>query len=570
VNAAAAVYAEAVQRAPDDIDALLGYARVLDALGRGTDALETAERALTLNPDAAAAHLIRGAALRRLKRLDEATGELRAALRLQPNYVEAYDQLASTCNLDDRPDEAIECCTSGLELDSTSASLHSSMATALHAQGRGAEAIEYFRKVLVLFPDDSAAHSRLLYSLNFVDGYAPADLFQEHLEWARRNAEPLTEIAAPYDNDATPDRKLKVGYVSPHFYQHAVNLFVEPILLAHDHRNFEIFCYASVARPDAVTARLGASVDHWRDVSAKTDERLAALVRADKIDILVDLCGHMGRPRLLAFARRPAPIQVTYIGYQNTTGMSAMDYRLTDLRADPPGRTDAYYTECLVRLPRSFFCYQPTESPDVSPLPALESGRVTFGSLNNQMKVTPRVIDTWLEVLKRVADSRLLVLACPEGYARRRFRELAEQKGIDASRIEFRARCSRGEYLRLAQQMDIALDPFPFNGHTTTCDAIWMGVPVVMLEGETYASRFGGCVLAPVGLEHLIARSADQYVDLAAGLAGDLRGLAQLRGQLRSRMARSALLDFAGFTRNLEEAYRRMWIDWCGNGVGEA
>jgi protein O-GlcNAc transferase len=273
--------------------------------------------------------------------------------------------------------------------------LHECKAIALQFQGRPDEAIASYRRAIELQPDNSTWHSNLLYVLNFLPGYDAATMLAEHLAWAQRHAEPLTRRAAPHANDPHPDRRLRVGYVSPHFCQHAVNFFTEPMLLAHDHQHFEIVCYSSVATPDAITARIKSSVDQWRDVGPETDERLAEIVRDDQIDILVDLTGHIGNRRLLTFARKPAPIQVTYIGYQNTTGMSAMDYRLTDERSDPTGLTDPYYTEKLVRLPRSFFCYQPAvEAEPVSPLPALSAGYVTFGSLNDFTKVSPQALST--------------------------------------------------------------------------------------------------------------------------------------------------------------------------------
>jgi len=318
--------------------------------------------------------------------------------------------------------------------------------------------------------------------------------------------------------------------------------------------------------PDDVTKRIQAHCEHWREVAIQTDEELSELVRADRIDILVDLTGHVGGNRLRMFARKPAPVQVTYLGYQNTTGMSAMDYRLTDERADPPGQSDDFYTEKLVRLPRSFFCYRPPdEAPPVGPLPALASGRVTFGSFNSFAKVGPRVIDAWLEILGGVPDSRLLVLACRGSAVEGRLRTLARERGVDPARIELFDQRPVADYLQLVAEADIALDSFPFNGHTTMCDSIWMGVPVVMLEGQSYASRFGGSVLANVGLEDLIVPSADRYVRRAMELAGDPAGLARLRETLRSRMAASPLLDFAGFTRNLEQAYRTMWHAWRGS-----
>ncbi len=294
-----------------------------------------------------------------------------------------------------------------------------------------------------------------------------------------------------------------------------------------------------------------------------SDSQLAERVRDDRIDILVDLSGHMGANRLLAFARKPAPVQVTYIGYQNTTGMSAMDYRLTDERADPAGETDRFYTEQLVRLPRSFFCYKPTPAPDISALPASANGWVTFGSFNNYAKVSPAVVDAWLEILARVPESRLIVLGYSPGYLERHWHTLAERRGIAAERIELANRRSRADYLRLIARADVALDPFPCNGHTTTCDALWMGLPVVMLEGRMYAHRYGGTALAHVGLSGLIATSAEEYVEIAVRLAGDRLRLARLRQSLRQTFSDSALLDAAGFTRNLEAAYRQMWHAWC-------
>jgi protein O-GlcNAc transferase len=489
-------------------------------------------------------------------------------LRLEPTYGAAYHHLAVLYNELRQPDAALECALKGLELEPDSATLCDNLAFALHTQGRGEEALVWYRKAVALNPSESKCYSNLLYSLNYIPGIDAASLFAEHRAWAERHAQPLTALAPPHANDPAPDRRLRIGYVSAHFCRHAVNHFTQPMLSSHDHRRFEIFCYSDVLGGDDVTARLKAAADQWRDVAHKTDEQLAQMVREDRIDILVDLAGHIGGNRLLVFARKPAPVQVTYIGYQNTTGMSAMDYRLTDERADPPGTTDAFYTEQLIRLPRSFFCYQPPdEAPPITPLPARQAGRVTFGSFNSFNKVTPQAITAWLRILRRVPRSELLVLASRGGYVERKFQEIAPKHAVDPQRVKVCGRRSKGEYLKLIQQVDIALDPFPFVGHTTTCDSIWMGVPVVMLEGQTYASRFGGSVLVNVGLEDLIATTVDQYVDLAVRLAKDLDRLDKLRAELRPRMADSPLLDFKGFTRNVEQAYRQMWLKWCTRGV---
>jgi predicted O-linked N-acetylglucosamine transferase (SPINDLY family) len=560
---AVTAYHALLKQRPHDVEALLAFAQLLQGCDCFSESLEYLDRALVLVPNLAILHFTRAKALERLRRLSEAVLELHHTLRCQPNHPGAYANLAAIYLLDGQPDEAVRLCETGLAAGAISPALFDNLSLALHNQARNAEAVEYSRKLVQLDPHNAAAHSQLLYELNFLPNQDPRQLFEEHLAWARRHAESLTAEAAPHANDRVTERRLRIGYVSPFFRQHAVNYFVEPILLAHDYEQVEVFCYSDGTTPDATTARLRSVVDVWRDVASQTDEQLARIVREDQIDILVDLSGHMGRHRLLAFARRPAPVQVTYIGYQNTTGMSAMDYRLTDERADPIGKTDAVYTERLVRLPRAFYCYLPTPAPEVSTLPALENGWITFGSFNNTIKLAPDVFATWLELLARVPKSRLLVLAYEGGYLERHLHEIGRSRGIDPNRIELANRRPREDYLRLIQRADIALDAFPGNGHTTTCDALWMGVPVVMLEGDTYLSRYGAPALVTVGLERLIARTTAEYIEAAARLASDLATLAELRLTLRTRLADSILCDGAGFTRNLEAAYRQMWRSWC-------
>jgi protein O-GlcNAc transferase len=563
-TAAAEQFRRAVDGDPRHAKALVNLGKLLEDEGLLDEALAHYDRALESDPRYAKAHLYRADAYRLLRRTSEAISGYRAAIDLQPHNPEAYNQLGVLFNDLDRPDEAIEACHKGLDQEPGLAAFYNTLGTALAQQGRMDEGVAAGRKAVSLQPGSRGAFSNLIYGLNRVPQYDPATLFEEHLEWARRHAEPLTALAETNDNDPTPNRRLRVGYVSPYFRNHAVNFFSEPLIVSHDSAEFEIFCYSDVRVPVNATERLQAAVDHWRDCSHMSDKQLAETVRADAIDVLVDLTGHIAGSRLLAFARKPAPVQVTYLGYQNTTGMSAMDYRLTDTLADPPGTTDKFYTEKLVRLPRAFFCYRPSDkAPPPSPLPAIAKGHVTFGSFNNFNKLTPQAIGAWLQILDRVPDSRLLLLSSTSDYVARRLENLARAHGLDPARIELVHKRPLRDYYALVQQADIALDPFPFNGHTTTCDAIWLGVPVVMLQGRMYASRFGGSVLANVGLDDLIARSVSEYVDKAVELAGDLDRLAELRAQLRPRMAASPLLDFQGFARNVEAAYRQMWTDWC-------
>ena len=363
--------------------------------------------------------------------------------------------------------------------------------------------------------------------------------------------------------DGVPPRRLRLGYVSPDFVHHAVSYFFEPVLTARDPAAFEVFCYSDAPVADAVTQRLRAASDGWRDIAGLSDERVAELVRADRIDILVDLAGHTARNRLLVFARKPAPVQVTWLGYPNTTGLAAIDFRLTEAVSDPLGLTEAWHSEELVRLPGTFSCYAPPpESPPVNALPALAAGQVTFGCFNNLAKVTPPALALWARVLREVAGSRLFLkspgLADLETVAR--LREEFALHGIPADRLEFSgAELSVAAHLSLYHRVDVALDTFPYNGTTTTCEALWMGVPVVTLAGATHVSRVGASLLTHLGAPEWIGDAPEAYVARCRGLAADLPRLAVLRSGLRERMRGSPLCDAAGFTRGLEDALRAIW-----------
>jgi predicted O-linked N-acetylglucosamine transferase (SPINDLY family) len=592
------VYRRALGLFPGFAEVHNNLANALAQAGRADEAVECYRQALRAKPDYADAHANLGNALRELARLDEAVAayaraiELvpahaqalnnlgvvyktqgqndkavdcyQRAIRAQPGFAHAHTNLGNALQELGRLDEAIECYRTSLQLAPTDAETHNSLGVALQLRGQLAESIAEHRRAVELDPGNAARHSSLIYTLNRDPAMTPEALFAEHRAWAERHAEPLTRTAAPHANDRSPGRRLRIGYVSDHFRKHAVNYFVEPILAAHDHTQFEIYGYATSFLADDVTRRLQAHADTWRDVAGWSDERLAKLVRDDRIDILVDLAGHIGGNRLLMFARKPAPVQVTYLGYQNTTGMSAMDYRLTDAHADPPGTTEQWHTEELVRLPRTFFVYQPSPTaPPVSPLPAAANKFVTFGSFNNFSKVTPEVLAAWAEILRRVPDARLLVLAHVTPGLERYVRDAFERERIAGERIALARCCPHDAYLKLIAGVDIALDPFPFNGHTTTCDCLWQGVPVVSWAGTTYVSRFGSSALMNLGLEELVSGSRDAYVEIAAALAEDRSQLVHLRKELRGRMLRSPILDAQAFTRELEAAYRETWTRWC-------
>ena len=563
---AAASYRRALEIEPAAIVARHGLGTVLQKLGRTDEARACFELALAADPTHADSHLSLSYLYQLEGRYPKAIVHCEQALRLRPDSPEAYNNLCVAYAGQGQQDEAIAAARQAIAIKPQMAQAHGNLALSLQALGLLDEALAEHREAIEIDPQASGFHSNLLYTLNYHPAYDAQTLFAEHLNWAERHADPLTAASAQHINDRSPGRRLRVGYVSPHFCAHAVNFFTEPVLAAHDHQQFEIFCYSDVDQPDDTTAALRGHADAWREIYGRTNEDVAEMVRADKIDVLVDLTGHIsGGERMLLFARKPAPIQVTYIGYQNSTGMRAMDYRLTDAYSDPPGQTDALHTERLERLPTTFFCYQPsTYAPPESSPPAEANGYVTFGSVNAFTKITPQVLETWSEILRGVPNSRLVIRADMTPSLQARLRETFARQGIEAERLELVNRLPRPEYLKLIARLDVALDPFPFNGHTTTCDCLWQGVPVITLSGETYVSRFGGSALATLGLTELIAGTREEYVAAAVALGQDGRRLAGYRAGLREKMAASPLLDFAGFTRNLEAAYREMWQRWCG------
>jgi len=341
-----------------------------------------------------------------------------------------------------------------------------------------------------------------------------------------------------------------------------VGRFLAPLLAHHDHGPFEIFCYGDVQHADEMTGRLRSACDVWRDIRGGSDEQVAELIRQDRIDVLVDLSLHTGGNRLLVFARKPAPVQVTYLAYCGTSGLETMDYRLTDPYLDPPGMDESAYSEKSVRL-RTYWCYEPCIAEiEVGQPPALASGRVTFGCFNNYCKVSPGTWRAWRRLLQAVPGSGLVVY-CPFGSHRDRLAGELTAAGLDADRLTLVSAAPTAAYFEQYRRIDIALDPFPFCGGTTTCDALWMGVPVVTLAGATAVGRGGVSILSNVGFGELVAQSVEQYVEIAAALAGDPRRLAELRSGLRARMQRSPLMDAGRFAKDVESAYREMWRRWC-------
>jgi predicted O-linked N-acetylglucosamine transferase (SPINDLY family) len=563
LDEAASTYRKAVELAPGYRDALNNLGNTLRESGQLEAAIDVFRQALSHHPYDAEVLNNLGITLEEIGNLDEAERSFREAIRARPRFAQAFYNLGNTLQKKGNLDDTIAAFQEALGIDPEMVEAWVNLGNVLCESGRAAEAFEHYRRAVAIRPN-SRFGGTLIFALNFDPAITPQQLREEQERWNRQYAQPLRPLIRPHTNDRAPERRLKVGYVSPDLGNHPVGRFMAPLLSHHDHALFEIFCYSDTARFDVVSEKNRSCVDVWRQTVKLPDEWVADQVRQDAIDILVDLTMHSSANRLLAFARKPAPVQVTYLAYPGSTGLETMDYRLTDPYIDPAeARRDGNYPEESLRLPHTFWCYAtPPEACETGLLPAMDSGRLTFGCLNSFSKVSSVILDGWIRLLRQVPDSRL-ILHAREGSHRQRTRDRLGAAGVDPRRLEFVGFLPTTEYFRQYQRIDIALDTFPYAGGTTTCDALWMGLPVVTLAGQTAISRGGASILSTVGLESLVAQSADQYVRVAAQLAADLPALAALRDGMRARMRASPLMDAAGFARDVEAAYRQIWRRWC-------
>ena len=520
-------------------------------------------RALAADPELPEAHHNLGLTLMNAGAPDQARPHLERALALRPDSPAFHVSLAWMLLQLHQVASSTAHCRRAIALAPSLAAAHHHLGNALTEEGDRAGAIASYRRAVELDPTNHDAHSNLILVALTDPGHDDARLGAEARGWARLHAEPLRAHQRPHPgpSDRDPGRRLRVGYVSPDFRgHHPSRHFLMPLLRHHDRSLFDFYLYASVDRPDAVTDEYRAwAGDNFRDIRRMDDVSAAELVRRDRIDILVDLAVHGAGHRLRLFACRPAPIQMTWLGYAGTSGLDSIDYRLTDPFLDPPGTELGVYTERSLHLPETFWCYDALEADlPVRPLPALAAGFMTFGCLGSPRKVHPGVLSLWARVLVAVPRSRLLLVA--EEHARDSIRQAFEAGGIESGRIEFTGRVRRREYLELYERVDIGLDTFPFAGGTTTLDGIWMGVPTITLSGGTTLHRAGVSIAMNLGLPELVAGSPAQYVTAAMDLAGDLERLSTLRAQLRTRLEASPLGDAARFARHLEAAYRTVWV----------
>jgi predicted O-linked N-acetylglucosamine transferase (SPINDLY family) len=567
LDEALSCYQEAVNLNPTHAEAHYNWANALQRQNRVEEAIQHLRGALQHNPKFAQACNNLGNALTHQGNLVEAISYLEQAVRLDPTYAEAHNNLAIALALQDRHDEAIGCYRQALALKPDFAEAYNNLAGLLLGQGQLDEAIANFQLALHYQPNLTTAHNNLLFCLNHQPHADQDAVFEEHRRWGQLQEgkhSAKREVCGSYDGPRDdPERRLRIGYVSPDLRQHALLRYFEPVLAHHDPAQVEAFCYAEVPVPDAATARLQRLAHGWRSTCGLADDQVAEHIRNDRIDILVDLAGHTGNSRLSVFARKPAPVQVTWLGYLNTTGLTSVDYRLTDSVLDPPGQP-IRDTEELIRLPRGMCCFlPPNDAPDIADLPALDRGSLTFGSLHNVFKINADVFDLWARVLQSVPDARLLMFRDNlTTTAQQHIRQQFANRGIAAERLDLRRGSSAPGYLKVCAEIDVNLDVFPWSGGVTTCESLWMGVPVLTLCGDRPASRNSASILARAGLNDWVAQSAEEYVALAARLPRELDRLAQLRFDLRDRM-RTTLCDAGTFTRELEKAYRAMWRRWC-------
>jgi predicted O-linked N-acetylglucosamine transferase (SPINDLY family) len=513
LDPAIVAYRQVIRLKPDYAEAYNNLGNALLDKGQPDEAIAAYQQTIRLKPDYAEAHNNLGNAFKRIGQHDHAVTSLRQAIYLNPNYPEAHYNLGNALKDNGQLGEAIASYRQAIRLRPDLVEAYCNLGGALQDTGEINECIRSFREVIRLKPDFAEVHSNLVLALNYQTGRDAGEILAEHQAWSDRHARPLLNEIPPHANERSPERRLRVGYVSADLWRHSVAHFFIPLLENHDRQPVEIFCYASVARPDEVTERIKRSCDVWRNILAVSDESAAKMVRSDAIDILVDLSGHTAGNRLRIFARKPAPIQVTYLGYANTTGMSAIDYRLTDALTDPFAMTDHLNAEKLWRLPTCAWCYHPPEdSPDIQPR---GNGPITFGCFNAFAKINSMLVEIWAELLHRLPESHLLLKSAGAGEPAARQRIIAQfaKHGIASARIELLGR------------------------------------------------------ITTAGLPNLIAQTPQEYVSIASELAANPSALEAFRTNLRSQVMSSPLVDGRRFTTEVESAYRQMWRNWCKIGT---
>jgi predicted O-linked N-acetylglucosamine transferase (SPINDLY family) len=567
LDKAAASYLQAVSLWPAYADAHTNLGIVLDMLGNTQRAIHHYHIALGLKPASAETHNNLGSAYTRLNMSHEAIKCYRQSIAIKSGDPEPHRNLGLELARLGNIDEAITCYETALKLKPGHGDAHNDLGLALLRQGRADRAAAHFKKSTALRADLPGIHSNYLLAINYLPQLDRKTVYEAHREFEKRWVPPPGVLQTAHRNTPTTDRRLRIGYVSADLREHSVASFIVPVIERHDHERFEIYCYYNYPTEDDVTRNIRSYSDRWTNISGLTDDQVAEGVAGDAIDILVDLNGHTALNRMPVFARKPAPVQVTWLGYPNTTGLSAIDYRITDAYTDPVGASDVFHSEKLVRLPDCFSCFAaPSDAPEVVDPPVVSTGLVTFASFNSFAKISPDLIQTWAKILAAVPGSRLLIKSFGSGHGRMQesIREILAIHGVASDRLQvLDYEASRRAHLACYNVVDIALDTFPYNGTTTTCEALWMGVPVVSLAGETHAARVSAGLLRHLDLPALIATTPAEYAAIAVRLSETPAQINALRHSLRGRMRNSPLLDAQRFTANLEALYADIWSAWC-------
>ena len=561
-------YLMALKLKPDFVSAANNLGNAYLASGHPEEAAPAFRKALAIDANHQNALVCLGGLCLDGGQNDEALKLLEHAIQRFPENFNARVLMSQVCDRADRRDEADAHLAKAAQLQPTDAKVRNNIATRFLQSARIHEAVAAIELATKLDPTAAEIHSNLIMNRLYLPELSAADHLAEARNWNARHGVPCAQRFPPPANTREPERRLRIGYVSADFYRHPVGFFMAGPLAQHDRTKFGIFCYSN-GRHDAYTAKLQHEGDTWRDIRRLPDDDLVRMIRADQIDILVDLAGHTASNRLTAFAMRPAPVQITGGGLTGTTGLAAIDYLISD-RFETPVELTVHYSETPIRMPHGYVCYAPPDyAPPVGASPFAERGYVTFCCFNNISKLNAKVIAVWARVLKQLPDSRMTIQARPmrQVSTAERIRAMFAAEDIAPERLVFGGGAEHEQFLPLYNRADIALDPFPYSGGLTTLEALWMGLPVVTLPGENFAGRHSLSHLSNLGLEELVARDADDYVRIAVALAQDRERLASLRQALRPRMAQSPLCDATRYTQALEAAYRDAWRRWCGSSV---
>ena len=557
-------YQEALFYHPEYDEAYYNLGNVYKELGRLEEAIISYQKALSINPSLLYAHYNLGNVLQLAARPNDAAKSYNAAIRIKPNFAEAYNNLGNVLHEMWHLDESIINFNDAISIRPNFPEAHNNLGTVLRILGRIDEAVGHFRQAIILNPDYVDAHSNLLCTEQYRTNVTPERLKELHVAWDQQHGIPLYTEWLDHKNTWDSDRPLRVGLVSPSLRRHPVGYFVIGFLEHRPVGNIETFCY-SERKPDDMTERLMSLSDNWFDTRGISDAVLTNRIQSDKIDILIDLAGHAVGNRLLVFARKPAPIQIEWVAYVGTTGLSAMDYLMVDRWHVPEG-SEHHYTEKIFRLPDGYHSYDPPEyAPQVGPLPYEKNGFITFGCFNNPAKCNSDAIKTWAEILRLVPNSRMLLkYGNMDGRsARERIYGCFGEYGINESRVILEGASPHIELLSRYNDVDIALDTFPYVGGLTTCEAIWMGVPVVTFPGKTFAGRHSYSHLSNIGVFDLICRDVDNYIIKAIELANDVPRLKEFRLRLRNIMSQSNFCNGKKFANDFSAGLRQIWQEWC-------